>query len=84
LEGNGWLATFEGSVEVEIEDIPDEVMAARPGIGWLSRVNIEPSGAPGGAKREIRGFLKILAKDFRGVIEALLGSLKSMSITGRA
>jgi hypothetical protein len=51
VESKGWVVTIEESVEVEAEDIPDEVMAAVPGIAWLNSVNIEPIGAPGAVKR---------------------------------
>ncbi len=69
LEGDGWLITIENSVEVESEDIPDAVMAAWPGIAWMTAVNIEPIHGPGAVKREVKRVLKALAKDFRGVVE---------------
>ena len=69
LAGNGWLVAIERSTKVELEDIPDEVVAALPGITWLSSVNIEPLSAPNTAKDKIKRVLKTLAKEFRGVVE---------------
>ena len=69
LEGDGWLVTIENSVAVESEDIPDAVMAAWPGIVWLSSVNIEPIHGPGAVKREVKRVLKALARDFHGAVE---------------
>jgi hypothetical protein len=63
------LLTIENSAEVEVEDIPEQVMAALPGIAWLSSVNIEPIGAPSAVKREVKRALKALANDFGGAVE---------------
>jgi hypothetical protein len=69
LAGNGWLVVIEHSAKVELEDIPDEVMAAFPGITWLNSVNIEPISAPSTTKAKIKNVLKTLAKEFDGVVE---------------
>jgi hypothetical protein len=69
LAGNGWLVAFEPSTRVELEDIPDEVAAALPGIGWLTSVNMEPITAPNATKNKIKVILKTIAKEFGGVVE---------------
>jgi hypothetical protein len=69
LAGHGWLVAMGRSVKVELEDIPDEVAAALPGISWLISVNIQPITAPNSAKNKIKGLLKTLAKEFHGVVE---------------
>jgi hypothetical protein len=69
LAGSGWLVAFEVSTKVELEDIPDEVAAALPGISWLTSVNIEPITAPNVTMNKIKGVLKTIAKEFGGVVE---------------
>jgi hypothetical protein len=69
LAGNGWLVAFEPSTKIELEDIPDEVAAALPGISWLTSVNIEPITVPNATKIKIKIVLKAIAKEFGGVVE---------------
>jgi hypothetical protein len=69
LAGEGWLVAIGPPTKVELEDIPDEVAAALPGITWLISVNIEPITAPNTAKEKAKVALKTLAKEFRGLVE---------------
>ncbi len=65
LAGNSWLVAIEPSTKVELEDIPDEVAAALPGITWLISVNIQPISAPNAAMDKVKVVLKSLAKGVR-------------------
>lgn len=69
--GTGWLAIIGYSTSVELEDIPDHVEAANPGITSLNEVIIQPISAPNDAMDAVKEALKTLAKQFRGVVEDL-------------
>jgi hypothetical protein len=69
--GMGWLASIGYSISVELEDIPDHVGAAIPGITSLIEVIIQPISAPDDAMDAVEEALKTLAKQFRGAVEDL-------------
>ena len=69
LAGEGWLATIGHSTPVEVEDVPDYIAAASPGIKSLNDLVIQPISAPDDAKDAIKQALKALAEEFYGVVE---------------
>lgn len=64
----GWQIALAASSEVEPEDVPEEVAALLPGIGWLTELNLE-GDAPKAAMALARKSAKEIAKAAHGVVE---------------
>jgi hypothetical protein len=64
-----WQIVANSAARVLPEDIPDEIMAALPGIRFLVELNLEPIGAPSSARDLLRRAAASIARTGPGVIQ---------------
>jgi hypothetical protein len=68
ISGNGWILHAGPSSRVLPEDIPEEVMAALPGIEHVAHLTLEPINAPKAGALLLRKVAAAIAKAGHGVI----------------
>jgi hypothetical protein len=69
VEGRDWLISASATAQVAVEDIPEQIANALPGISYVIELHLEPFDAPASARTRLRQIAKQIATACHGAVE---------------
>jgi hypothetical protein len=63
-----WQVVVQEPVNVELEDVPSQVVSALPGVAFLTEIHLEPYGAPSAARSLATKAASAIAKASHGAV----------------